>query len=109
MMLFCDQCTGPLVDAPDGDYRDPYAGPRVLRGVYGCETPECNRHFHPDPKAGYFSVRGPANFVQKPRCSKGHVAAVTYVDLDTGERKYGCVLCNVYLTESGRLDTPVIG
>jgi hypothetical protein len=105
LILFCDECTGPLVDAPDGDYRDPYGtGPGVLRGIYKCDRPGCSRHFHPSRISGYFSLGGPANFVQEPCCSKGHVAAVISVNPDPDQRKYGCVACNVEVAERRSVD-----
>jgi hypothetical protein len=67
----------------------------TLKGIYECGRPGCGRYFHPDQRAGYLTSGRPS--VREPRCGKGHVAAVISVDPDTGERKYGCVMCNVEL------------
>ena len=52
MILFCDECTGPLVDAPDGDYRDPYGGvPGILKGLIDAKALMLQA-FSPEPDIG---------------------------------------------------------
>jgi len=89
--VFCDQCGGMMEVVGDATAGTSWGARGPLNGIYECSTLGCGRHFH--PRAGYLSSGFPP--VREPRCSKDHVAAVTSINPDTDERKFGCVVCNI--------------